>query len=132
MRDMHEIINEGNSRNETSRSKKDDYFSETYSAKEKIANMNYNYGNASDIGYRKGEGQIHYEQHMDELTGRQEKIKVSVLYKSSQKDLNTNHMNIIESHQNQVINDAIKEQENPVVVKGCFQRVLSRFIKFCT
>ena len=69
MREMNDIIHEGNSKNETSRSK-NDYFSETYSAKERIANMNYNYGNASDIGYRKGEGQVHYEQHMDELTGR--------------------------------------------------------------
>ena len=41
-------------------------------------------------------------------------------------------MNIIESHQNEMMNDALKEQEAPKPKKGFFERHFSRCLKCFT
>lgn len=78
----------------------------------------YAFGNASEVGFRKGEQKVLYEGTMDELTGHQKAMDVSIIYKMQNREFESQHMKIIESHQQEVIEDAgdsssRKTAENP-------------------
>lgn len=86
----------------------------------------YNFGNASDIGFRKGEQQVLYERTMDELTGRQQKVNVSIIYMSQHRDFEGSHMKIIKKHQQDSTREMFKDQQESLGTKSCWQRLLAK------